>query len=99
MNNVCRETRYCRMADRRDEAVTPTGQCFNETRIFGRVTESLSNLVNSRAKGVIEVDNRVLPPEPQLQLFSGDNLARVFEQDRKNFKRLALNLDPLASLP
>ena len=32
-------------------------------------------------------------PEPQLQL------ARVFEQDRKNFRRLALDLDPLASLP
>jgi hypothetical protein len=48
---------------------------------------------------MIEVDDRVLSPESQLQLFSGDDLARMFEQDRKNFKGLALDLDPLASLP
>jgi hypothetical protein len=87
------------MADRGNKTVTAAGQCLYETGIFGRVAESFSNLVDRSTKGVIEVNDRVLPPEPQLQLFSGDDLARVFEQDRKNFKRLALDLDPLASLP
>ena len=83
----------------RDKTITTASQGFNEARIVGGVAEGLSDFVDGRAEGVLEVDDRVFAPDTELKIFPGDDLAGVLEEHREHLEGLALNFDSLASLP
>src|SRR5215470_19307828 len=63
---------------RSDEAVAMSGQCLDIARSFRIVAERNTDLVYAKIDAMFVIDECVVTPEAVLNLFSGDNLSRVF---------------------
>ena len=74
-----------------DESISPTRQRLDKARTLGRVTQHFPNLVNGGIQVVVDVDKGVRP-EPFLQFVPGHYLAGMLQQNAKNLKRLAAEL-------
>ncbi len=85
--------------DGSDEAVAAAGEGLNEAGVFGRVAKGFADFIDGGAEGVVEVDDGIFAPEAGLEIFPGYDLAGLLEQGRKDFKRLALQLDAEAGFP
>jgi hypothetical protein len=66
--------------------------------MFCCVAQSVAEPLDCRVKAHIEVHEGVCGPELALQLFSGNDLTGVFQQQRQDLKRLVLKLDLQAVL-
>ena len=69
--------------DRGDEAIALAGQCLDELRVLGGVTQSIPQVIHRLVETSIEVDERVGGPEPPRQFFARDELARTLEERKQ----------------
>ena len=79
--------------DRYEEPVATTGNCFNETRVLGRVAQAVTDLIDGRGQTVVEIDNSAVAPELLLQFFPGDQFAGVLDQHNQHAEGLSLQAD------
>lgn len=82
-----------------DESIASFGICLNETRSGRNVAERRANSIDCFVQAAVEVDQCVASPDPGLQLFSGYQLPRPFEQRHEHLERLVLQSDFDAALP
>src|SRR5215469_1101616 len=74
----------------RDESVADSRDSLDEAGFACGVTNCLTKLFHRGVQAVFEVDESVLRPELALQLVTGDDLAGRGDQQKENFKRLAV---------
>jgi hypothetical protein len=74
---------------RRDEPIPPAVQRFDEPRVAGVIPQRLAQLLHRRVQPMFEIHEGVARPELLLQFFPSHDLARMLEQHRQHFKRLA----------
>jgi hypothetical protein len=60
------------------------------------IAKGLAEFVHRSIQPVVEVDKGVARPQPHSQLLTGDQLAGLANEDRKNFERLACEPDARA---
>ena len=77
----------------RDEAVTASGQRFDETRIVGRVAEGLPDLADGGIQSVVEFDESVARPEAFVEFLARYDFARALDKRPQHLKRLFLQPD------
>jgi hypothetical protein len=82
-----------------DESVAAAGQRLDEPRHIGRVPERIAQPANRGIQAVLEIDERVFPPEALSQLLTGDQVAGMIQQRLENLKRLVGEIDPDTGLP
>ena len=73
-----------------DKAVASAGDCVDITRFVSRVLQCISQPPDRRVDPVIELDDGVGGPEPLLNLLAQNDLARTFQQNAQELKRLLL---------
>src|SRR5580704_4394449 len=81
------------VVDRRDEAVTASGQGLNEARSRCEITQRLANPIHGFVHRAVEIDESVGVPKTGLQLLSGNHLAATLKQDSKELGWLILKFD------
>src|SRR5262249_2216010 len=74
--------------DGADESIPAPRQGLDEARIFRRVSQRLTDLVDGGVQIVIDVNERVRP-QALSQLFPRDNGARLLQQNCQHLERLA----------
>jgi len=72
--------------DRRKEAVSATGQGFDETRTRCRIAERFANLVHRSIQTVIEIDEGVGAPDGLAEAFACNDLSGVLQQCNENLE-------------
>src|SRR4029077_3750968 len=78
---------------RSDETIAVTWQSFDEMRTLGVVVQRRPQALHGVVKALLEVHKRVRCPQLLLQLFTGNDLARPFEQYHEDLHRLAFQPD------
>ena len=86
------------LLDRTDESVAVPGERLDEKRRPDLVTERAPQAVHGVVQAVIEVDERVVRPEPPPQFLSRDHGARMLEEHREDPERLFREPHPQALL-
>jgi hypothetical protein len=66
-------------SNRRDKPIAAAGQGFDEARVFGRVAQGFTQLINRCTEAVVEVNDGVVAPEAVLNFFTGHDFAGAFE--------------------
>jgi len=84
---------------RRYESVSALRKGLNESRIFGRVRESLAYLLYRNCESALKIDSRIRAPNLRLQFAVGHDLAGLRKQSSQHFKGLILQFHPVAGLP
>lgn len=82
-----------------DESVSSPCERLYKAGILGIVPQGLTDLIDSCAEGVVEIDICSLLPYPLLQLFAGDNLPGTLNQFGENTEGLTLKLDAKTTSP
>jgi hypothetical protein len=77
--------------NRRQEAISATGESFDEARVRGGVTQSFAELIDYCVKAMIKIDKRICRPELLAQLFPRYYFGRTIQQDQQYLERLFLN--------
>ncbi len=80
-----------RFRNGRYKTISPTGNGFDESRVFGGISKGHSQFSDGGVEAFIEAHISVGWPQFRLQLLSGDHFARALQQDRQNPKRLLLH--------
>jgi hypothetical protein len=75
---------------RGDEAIASPRQRFYKTGIFSRVAQGIAQLVHRYPQAMVEIDRGCRSPKLPLKFFSGDDLARLFQQSRQQLEGLTL---------
>ena len=76
--------------DRRNEAVAAPRERLDEARILRRIAQSFPQLVDRRSQAMVKVDDRVVAPEPVLDLIPRDHFARPLQHANQNPEGLRL---------
>jgi hypothetical protein len=76
-----------------DETVAAARQGFDETRVLMRIAESAAERLDRCIHAMLEIDEGVGGPEAGLQLFSGEQLAGLFEKQGENLEGTAGEMD------
>jgi hypothetical protein len=79
-----------------EKPVAAPGQSFDISRRFGCVPQRFPQSLYGVVDAVIEVNKRVAGPYPLSQFLALDYLARLFQKNVKNLKRLFLEPDFVA---
>src|SRR5260370_1205743 len=66
--------------------------------MVGRVAERLTDLVQSRAQTVLEIDHNIAAPYSFLQVFPCEHLTGLLEESDQELERLILQFDADAKL-
>jgi len=67
---------------------------FDIERLIGRIPKRLAQFVDGGIDVGVVVYVRVGGPEPEAQLFAGDDFTRLFEKGQEYLINLALELEP-----
>ena len=84
------------------EPIPATRDGLDPARIVGGIRQRRSESIDRRVQALLELNERIVGPQPLAQFVPGDHFSRPLDQHRKNPKRLFLkaNLDAaLAELP
>jgi hypothetical protein len=84
--------------NRGDEAISQAGNSFYVARLTGGIVEDASQLLDGCVEAVLKIHERIGGPEALLELFAGDNLTGVLDEQAKNLKGLRSNLNPGSKL-
>jgi len=87
------------MLDLGDEAISAAGECLDILGVFGRVAESIAELVYGGIQAMIEVNEGVARPKLGPKFLARDQLPGTLNQDRKNLKWLPYKFEPCSMLP
>src|ERR1039457_6145095 len=68
--------REVELLNRSDEAVAAPGERFDEAGVLGGVAQSVTDAIDGAIEAAVEVHDRVVRPDPLLQLFPRPDLAR-----------------------
>src|ERR1017187_3904547 len=86
-DDACRVTIHCghgvrevELLNRSDEAVAVPGERFDEAGVLGGVAQSVTDAIDGAIEAAVEVHDRVVRPDPLLQLFPRQDLARPFQE-------------------
>jgi hypothetical protein len=79
---------------RRDEPVPPAGECFYVAGLIRGVSQRLPQLVYRGIQTLLEIYKCRAAPKVLLQVFTADDLAVPFHQNRENPQRLPLQAYP-----
>jgi hypothetical protein len=63
----------------REEAISPFGNGFNVSGIFGVVAQSLPQLTNCHSQAILKINECILLPQPVPKLLAADYFARIFQ--------------------
>jgi hypothetical protein len=86
------------LVHRPDEPVSTAGEGFYITRLIRGIAESLAQLVDGRVQSLLKIHKCRARPQVLLQVFTADDLAVPFHQNRENPQRLPLQAYPRAML-
>src|SRR6266849_5317805 len=88
--------------DRCDEPISASRQRLDKSRVIGRISQRLPQLVDRRVQTVIEINEGIGGPVLGAKLFASHHFVRPLQQNGEDMKGLFLQLDPhalLAQLP
>jgi hypothetical protein len=76
-----------------DETVAAARKGFDETRMLVRIAEGAAERLDRCVHAMLEIDEGVGGPEAALQLFSGEQLAGLFEKQGENLEGASGEMD------
>ena len=79
-----RQSIRVRTHDGRDEPIAAPRECLDEARVIRGVGQRFAQPLDGGVHPVVEVDERVVRPEPLPQLVASDQLAGAFQQALEN---------------
>jgi hypothetical protein len=71
-----------------DESVAAAGQGFDESRVVGRITQSISQPLDGIVQPMVEVDEGVGWPQPAAEILSRNQLTWLLQKHGKNLEGL-----------
>ena len=74
--------------DRRHESIALARQRLDEARMFCRIAQGVSQVVDRLVQPAIEVHERPGRPQPTRQFFPCDEFARLLQQGQQELERL-----------
>jgi hypothetical protein len=87
------------LQDRRHEAIPPSGNGLNETRLLRIVLQHLPDLAHCAIDAVVHIQVGALAPDPLRNLLPGDQVARALGEQEQDVQRDALELQGTTSPP
>ena len=84
--------------NRGDEPISASRQCLNKSRVIGRISQRLPQLVDRRVQTVVEINEGIGRPVLGAKVFAIHHFTGPLQQDREDMKGLFLQLDPHALL-
>ena len=72
---------------------------LDEARILGRVPEREPQTLDRGIEGVLEVDEGAFGPQAHAELVARNHIARTFQEQGQDLKRLILQVDTKPGLP
>ncbi len=86
------------LLDLPNEAITEARQGLDVLRVFGAIVQGQADLPDAEVKTLLEVDERIIAPDGQADLFARHQGTAMIEQKRKNARWLLLNFGQHAVL-
>src|ERR1700684_3798321 len=84
----CDSWRRLQVFDGQHQSIATPRQGLDVPRIIGGISQGAPEGLYRRIDAVVEIDDRIIRPQPALDFLAGDDLAPTFKEHPQNLKYL-----------